>query len=117
MANFVLDNFVVSIDDGKIIDYIRKNYDPEKIFTFEELHDWAVCNRFVYEGKPKNIKKDMTIKKSENPEIVHKYLDEWYFWDETYSERYGPYESEEEAIRKLDQYYHECIEGNTEWKT
>ena len=28
----------------------------------------------------------------------------WYFWNETWSDKYGPYESEEEAEEKLKEY-------------
>ncbi len=31
----------------------------------------------------------------------------WYFWDETQSGCYGPYESEEIAIKNLEDYCHQ----------
>ena len=51
MAEFTLDNLKVDIDDGSIIYYVMKNFNPEDVFPWEELHDWAVSNYFVYEGK------------------------------------------------------------------
>lgn len=39
----------------------------------------------------------------QNP--IHKDLDgKWYFWDETWADRYGPYNTEEEANEALERY-------------
>lgn len=35
---------------------------------------------------------------------VNKYEDGWFFWDETLSEKYGPFESQEKAREELDKY-------------
>ena len=35
---------------------------------------------------------------------VHKEDGKWYFFDETWSDRFGPYLSEEEANKKLKEY-------------
>ena len=40
--------------------------------------------------------------------IVHQDEDgKWYFWNDTWSERHGPYNSEEETLEKLDKY---CVQ-------
>lgn len=33
----------------------------------------------------------------------------WYFWDEVWVDRYGPYDTEAEARAKLDQYTKEVL--------
>lgn len=33
----------------------------------------------------------------------------WYFWNETGADRYGPYETEEEAKKQLDRYCKEVL--------
>lgn len=38
----------------------------------------------------------------ENP--VHEEKDGWWFWNETWSHRYGPYRSKKEAIFQLKEY-------------
>ena len=40
---------------------------------------------------------------------VHEHNGKWYFWDESWSNRIGPYESEEEAARKLEQYCEQVL--------
>jgi hypothetical protein len=35
---------------------------------------------------------------------VHKYEDEWYFWDEVWYDRIGPYETEELCRADLERY-------------
>lgn len=45
---------------------------------------------------------DITV--STNPPIVHQHNDQWYFWEETYSERIGPYSTEIAANKALDHY-------------
>lgn len=37
-------------------------------------------------------------------EIVHKDGDKWYFWNEIWSDRFGPFDSKEEAEYKLKEY-------------
>ena len=39
-----------------------------------------------------------------NSNPVHFENDAWYFWDETWAYRHGPYESEEEAKDMLNSY-------------
>lgn len=34
---------------------------------------------------------------------------QWYFWDETWSHTYGPYETEEEARRQMNYYINDEI--------
>jgi len=36
---------------------------------------------------------------------IHKYKNKWWFWDEAWSHRVGPYETREEAEKKLKVYY------------
>jgi len=38
------------------------------------------------------------------PNPIHQEGDSWYFWDETWAFRYGPYKTREEAERELDRY-------------
>lgn len=45
---------------------------------------------------------DITV--STNPPIVHQHNDQWYFWEETYSQRIGPYSTEIAANKALDHY-------------
>ena len=40
---------------------------------------------------------------------VHEENGKWYFWDETWADRYGPYDSEEEAKEKFDTYVLEFL--------
>jgi len=35
---------------------------------------------------------------------VHKELEKWYFWDETWAHRYGPFETAKEANEALNYY-------------
>ena len=37
-------------------------------------------------------------------EEIHKEVDGWYFWDETWGYRYGPYKSKKECEIKLTKY-------------
>lgn len=50
----------------------------------------------IINGKP--------LEKSNTPEIVHEENGKWYFWDETWADRHGPYNSREEAQRNLNFY-------------
>lgn len=40
---------------------------------------------------------------------VHKEKDGWYFWDETWADRIGPYTTEEEAREQLEKYCGEFL--------
>ena len=42
---------------------------------------------------------------------IHKKDNKWYFWDETFADEYGPYQTEEEAVIKLSEYIKECLEN------
>lgn len=42
------------------------------------------------------------------PEVVHEHVGLWWFYDETWSERIGPYVSECQARRAVDRY---CVEA------
>jgi len=37
-------------------------------------------------------------------EIIHQYKDKWYFWNEVWSDIYGPFDSRKEAKEKLEIY-------------
>jgi len=41
--------------------------------------------------------------------IIHEDTDGWYFWDETWCNRYGPYASRDQAAEELDKYCHLCL--------
>jgi len=40
----------------------------------------------------------------EPPPVVHQYNEKWWFWDETWTYAYGPYETEELAQVAASQY-------------
>ena len=42
---------------------------------------------------------------------VHEENGQWYFWDETQADRYGPYPSYEEADKWHRQYCEDCLNG------
>lgn len=42
--------------------------------------------------------------------------DKWYFWDETWSDTCGPYDSESQAIAALDQYIKTALAPRKEGK-
>lgn len=47
------------------------------------------------------------------PKVIHEEGGKWYFWDETWADRCGPYESREQCQKALHDY---CIQvlGMTE---
>lgn len=50
----------------------------------------------------------MESSNSNNPEIVHLCKDgKWYFWDEVYFDKLGPYNTKEECQTALDRYCRE----------
>jgi hypothetical protein len=53
----------------------------------------------------------------EHPDDKHieYFAGEWWFWDETATERYGPYKSKQEARDKLKQYAEEVLEITWAW--
>lgn len=55
----------------------------------------------AYESAVKSVKEQ---KVRTNP--VHEKDGKWYFWDETWSDRIGPYDSEQEANKKIRDYAH-----------
>ena len=55
-------------------------------------------------GCPPNEQQLSDITVSTNPPIVHQHNDQWYFWEETYSQRIGPYSTEIAANKALDHY-------------
>jgi len=40
---------------------------------------------------------------------VHKDSGKWYFWEETWAERQGPFDTEKEAIDACNKYCKECL--------
>jgi hypothetical protein len=40
---------------------------------------------------------------------VHEFNGQWWFWDETWSERFGPYDTEEEAVNACNRYAKEVL--------
>lgn len=40
---------------------------------------------------------------------VHEYEGKWWFWEETWSDRMGPYDSEEQARTELARYCKEVL--------
>lgn len=41
---------------------------------------------------------------------IHEENGKWYFWDEVWVDRYGPYDTEEECKEALDRYCREVLE-------
>lgn len=44
------------------------------------------------------------------PDPIHEYKEKWWFWDETWSERIGPYDTEAEANLALSSYISQLSE-------
>ena len=46
--------------------------------------------------------------------VVHQDKEDnlWYFWDESWAYRYGPYDSEKEAYERLRKYCNEVLNKN-----
>ena len=40
---------------------------------------------------------------------VHEFDGKWYFWDETWADRYGPYDNEDTCRKALDRYCKEVL--------
>ncbi len=40
---------------------------------------------------------------------IHEESGSWYFWDETWGYRHGPYATREEATKELDRYCKEVL--------
>lgn len=49
---------------------------------------------------------------SHNDPVHQKEDGKWYFWDETWTEAYGPYETEIEANQQLDVYCDQVLGGH-----
>ena len=41
---------ILSIDAGEILEFIRRNYTPDDVFTPDQLEGWAAENGFVPDG-------------------------------------------------------------------
>lgn len=51
---------------------------------------------------------DMT-KVEKAPDPVHEFAGKWYFWDETWANRHGPYDTPAEAYEMLGTYITEHL--------
>lgn len=40
---------------------------------------------------------------------IHEHNGQWYFWDETWVDRYGPYSTEKEARKMFQAYCENCL--------
>jgi len=49
------------------------------------------------------------MKNKKAKDIVHQEDGKWYFWDETWADRHGPFETKEEADKELDKYVKEYL--------
>jgi hypothetical protein len=49
------------------------------------------------------------VNQKHNPDPVCQYKDGWYFWNEIWCDKYGPYETEEECRQELDEYCKEFL--------
>jgi hypothetical protein len=50
---------------------------------------------------------------SEDP--IQQEPDGWYFWDEVWSDRYGPYPTRNKAIFEQSKYCAECLGVDCDW--
>lgn len=57
--------------------------------------------RTYHEGKPLPLPRIVTNK---YPKAVHKYNDQWWFWEKTHIVRYGPFNTEKEADDSFNRY-------------
>jgi len=57
--------------------------------------------RTYHEGKPLPSPRIVTNK---YPKAVHKHNDQWWFWEESHTVRYGPFNTEKEADDSLNRY-------------
>jgi len=55
--------------------------------------------------------KKFEITKSDNLDIIFEENGEWYFWDETYLYRQGPFPDKKTAIYQLNEYVRELFEA------
>lgn len=46
---------------------------------------------------------------TEQADPVHEEKGKWYFWDETWADRYGPYDSEQKARTAMEKYSEETL--------
>ena len=49
------------------------------------------------------------------PRPIHEENGKWYFWDETWANKCGPYDSEEDAQIALDKYCRIELDGQPRW--
>jgi len=49
------------------------------------------------------------IQESRTPEVVHQEDGKWFFWEETWAHRQGPFDTEKEARETLDRYCREVL--------
>lgn len=40
----------------------------------------------------------------------------WFFWDETWAHKYGPFRTEQEARKQLGDYYDNVLDGNMTYR-
>ena len=51
----------------------------------------------------------MELNKAGMPDVVHKEDGRWWFWDETWSERIGPFKYKSDALRAARKYCEEVL--------
>ena len=56
------------------------------------------------EPVPQMTDEEVTAHLIKGQAIVHQHDGQWYFWEETYSQRIGPYSTEIAANKALDHY-------------
>lgn len=61
------------------------------------------CMDFSFTNIPTD-KSLLSLKETSRWNIIRKYDDGWYFWDEVQANKYGPYESFDAASEKLSEY-------------
>lgn len=81
---------------GEALDNI--SFHATQLFEYSRIG--AEMQELVDEFQNSNLTRDTILPR--HP--VHKQGDFWYFWDETWTELHGPFESQEEACAGLREY-------------
>jgi hypothetical protein len=49
LANYIGE--IMDVDAGKILDYVSGHFDPDDVFGYGDLEDWARKNGFILESE------------------------------------------------------------------
>lgn len=62
--------------------------------------DWVTSEEQAIEDKPLS---------DGSPDPIKRYNDGWYFWDETWTRRFGPFDSKDAVSKSFDSYCKEVL--------